>query len=508
MIVKIPSVAQGAAPDIMSEELALGAWSSVLNCVFRNGFLQRCEGNEAFVDTPSVTPYFLLPFRNGTQLGLIHVGLTAAYVDLGGTRTNISPASPFTGTAADRWTGGIFNGIAVINNGVDKPHFWAGSTGSDFASLTNWPATHTCRAMRPFKNFLIAMDTTESGTRYPSRVLWSAIADTGAVPPSWDITDPAREAGNADIEGSDVIIDGLTLGDNFVVYKSASAHIMRYIGGQSVFAIQRIPGSQGLLARGCVADTPAGHVCLTTGDVVIHQGGAPRSIATDLVRNTIFEEMDPDYYERAFVVANPSQSEVWVCYPTAGAACSKAAIWSWRDNVWSFRTLRNVLHGAHGQMPAASGATWDSDTGSWDEATGTWGGAATSPNDQKLVLAHVLPAITMVGYGLTDAGLSLTAEAVRTGIALDDGQTVKTYRGAWPRVSADSGVALGFTAGYAMVPDATPTWGTERTYTVGTSYKVDDLVSGRFLAFKIRSTADALWRIRSVDLDVVPRGRF
>lgn len=506
MIVKIPSVAQGAAPDIMSEELALGAWSSVTNCVFRNGFLQRCEGNEAFVDAPSVTPYFLLPFRNGTQLGLIHVGLTAAYVDLGGTRTNISPASPFTGAAADRWTGGIFNGIAIINNGVDKPHFWAGSTGSDFASLTNWPATHTCRAMRPFKNFLIAMDTTESGTRYPSRVLWSAIADTGAVPPSWDITDPSREAGNADIEGGDVIIDGLTLGDTFVVYKSASAHIMRYIGGQFVFAIQRIPGSQGLLARGCVADTPAGHVCLTTGDVVIHQGGTPRSIATDLVRNTIFGEMDPDYYERAFVVANPSQSEVWVCYPTAGAACSKAAIWNWRDNVWSFRTLRNVLHGAHGQMPAASGTTWDADTGSWDEATDTWGGAATSPNDQKLVLAHVLPAITMVGYGLTDAGLSLTAEAVRTGIALDDGQRVKLVRGAWPRVSAAAGTQLQFTFGYAMVPNATPTWGTPRTFTVGTSYKVDDLVAGRFPAFKIGSTADALWRIRSTDLDVVFRG--
>ena len=506
MIVKIPSIAQGAAPDIMSEELALGAWSSITNCVFRNGFLQRCEGNEAFVDTPSVTPYFLLPFRNGTQLGLIHVGLAAAYVDLGGTRTNISPASPFTGTAADRWTGGIFNGIAIINNGVDKPHFWNGNTATDFASLTNWPATHTCRAMRPFKNFLIAMDTTESGTRYPSRVLWSAIADTGAVPPSWDITDPAREAGNADIEGGDVIIDGLTLGDTFVVYKSASAHIMRYIGGQYVFAIQRIPGSQGLLARGCVADTPAGHVCLTTGDVVLHQGGTPRSIATDLVRNTIFGEMDPDYYERAFVVANPSQSEVWVCYPIAGAACSKAAIWNWRDNVWSFRTLRNVLHGAHGQMPAADGLTWDEETGSWDEATDTWGGAATSPNDQKLVLAHVLPAITMVGYGLTDAGLSLTAEAVRTGIALDDGQAVKLVRGAWPRVSATAGTQLQFTFGHAMVPNATPTWGTPRTFTVGTSYKVDDLVSGRFPAFKIGSTADALWRIRSTDLDVVLQG--
>lgn len=508
MIVKIPSVAQGAAPDIMSEELALGAWTSLLNCSIRNGFLQRCEGNEAFVTTPSITPYFLLPFRNGTALGLIHVGLTAAYIDLGGTRTNLSPASPFTGGAADRWTGGVFNGIAILNNGVDKPYFWAGNVASDFASLTNWPSTHTCRALRPHKNFLIAMDTTESGTRFPSRVLWSAIADTGAVPPSWDITDPAREAGNADIEGGDVIVDGLTLGDGFVVYKSASAHMMRYIGGQSVFAIQRIPGSVGVLARGCVVDTPVGHVCLTTGDIVVHNGGVPESIATDLVRNTIFAEMDPDYYTRAFLTANPSQSEVWVCYPTSGPTCKKAAIWNWRSKTWTFRTLRDVLHGAHGQMPAPAGLTCDELVGTCDSLVGTNGGSATSPSDQKLVLAHTLPAITLVGYGLTDAGLSLAAEAVRTGIALDDGQSVKTARGAWPRVDATAGTALGFSFGSAMVPGGSPTYSTERTYTAGTSYKVDDLVSGRFLAFKIRSTGDVSWRIRSVDLDVALRGRF
>lgn len=507
MIVKIPSVAKGAVPDAMPEELALGAWSSVLNCVFRNGYLRRCEGNEAFVDTPGVTPYFLLPFRNGTQLGLIHVGLAAAYVDLGGTRTNISPAVAFTGTAADRWTGGVFQGIAIVNNGVDKPHYWNGNTATDFASLTNWPSTHTCRAMRPHRNFLIAMDTTESGTRYPSRVLWSARAGAGAVPASWDITDPAYAAGNYDVDGGDVLVDGLTLGNAFILYKSASTFIMREVGGRAVFSIERIPGGRGILARGCVVDTPVGHVCLTTGDVVVHQGGNPNSIATDFVRDTIFREMDPTLYERAFVTANPSQSEVWVCYPTAGAACTKAAIWNWRDNTWSFRSLRNVLHGAFGQMPSPTGTTVDALTGTADEQTFDMGGTS-APNDQKLALAHVLPAITLVGYGLTDAGLSLTATAERTGIALDDGQVVKLMRRVWPRIDADAGAEILVTMGASMAPDVAPTWGTERTFTAGTDFKVDDLVSGRFLALRVRTTDDVAWRTRSMDIDVQPQGVY
>jgi hypothetical protein len=508
VIVKIPSVAKGASPDTMSEELALGAWTSVSNATFRGGFLQRCEGNEAFVATPSVTPYFLLPFRNGTQLGLIHMGLTAAYVDLGGTRTNIGRAAAYTGGAADRWTGGVFNGIAVVNNGVDVPQFWGGAIASDFADLTTWPSTHRCKAMRPHKNFLIAMDLTQSSVRYPSRVLWSAIADTGAVPPSWDITDPAREAGNADIEGGDAIIDGLTLGDAFVIYKSASAHLMRYVGGQNVFSFQRIPGGQGVLARNCVADTPVGHVCLTTGDVVVHSGGVPKSIATELVRTTIFGEVDADYYERSFVVANPSQSEVWVCYPTSGAACTKAAVWNWLSGVWSFRTLRNVLHGACGQMPAPAGISWDADVGTWAEATDTWGGTATSPTDQKLVLAHSLPAITLVGYGSTDAGLEMTTECTRTGIALDDGQQVKYMHEIWPRIDAPAGTEVEIAGGASMVPGAAPTWGEWRAFVVGVDEKVDVDVAGRYLAHRQRSVGGPIWRQRSMDLGVELMGTY
>lgn len=507
-IVTIPSVAQGAAPDAMPEELANGYWSTVLNCTFRNGYLQRCEGNEAFVDAPSVTPYFLLPFRNGTQLGLIHVGLQDAFIDLGGTRTEIGRASNYTGGAGDRWTGGIFNGIAIINNGVDVPQFWAGSTGSDFADLTNWPAGYTARAVRPHGNVIFAMDLTQAGTRYPSRVLISAIADTGAVPPSWDVTNPAREAKNFDIEGGDVVVDGLSMGDAFIVYKTSSTHVCRYIGGQEVWSRQKIAGGVGILARGCVADTPVGHVCLTTGDVVVHQGGTPRSIATDVVRDTLVAEMDQDYYERSFVVANPSQSEVWVCYPTSGPTCKKAAIWNWRLDDWSFRSLRDVLHGAHGQMPAPDGLTCDELVGTCDELEGDLGGTATSPNDQKLVLAHLLPAITMVGYGTTDAGLAMTAEATRIGIALDDAMAVKLLTEVWPIFDAAAGTEIEITAGAAMAPNVDPTWDTPQTFTVGTDAKVNTLKAGRYLALRYRTTAGNAWRTRSARMNVKPMGSY
>jgi hypothetical protein len=355
------------------------------------------------------------------------------------------------------------------------------------------------------------MDMTQAGTRYPSRVRVSSIAATGAIPGSWDIADPTQDAKDFDVEGGDVVIDGLALGNQFIIYKSASTHTMRYVGGQSVWSRQRIEGGAGILARNCVVDTAVGHVCLTSGDVVVHQGGTPNSIASDLVRSTIFEEMDPDYYERSFVTADPSRSEVWVCYPTGGPTCTRAAIWNWRTKLWTFRTLRNVIHGAHGQMPAPVGPIWEDATMVWDDATFVWGGAGSNPSDQKLALAHALPAISLVGYGSTDVGLAITAEAIRIGIALDDAQRVKQFQELWPIVEAAAGTQILLTMGSQQVPDGEVTWGTERTFTVGTDRKVDDIassVSGPFLAYRWRTTANAPWRTRSMGINVAPLGWY
>ena len=511
MIVKFPSVAQGVNRDASPDELPMGVWSSVSNMVFKDGFLARSGGMRQVFSAPSITPLFVSPFRTATSMFWLHFGAASAFVDDGTTRTDITRASPFTGGAADRWTGGPFNGIFIASNGVDVPQYWNGNTATDFADLTNWPAGYTCKSIRPFKNFLVALDITKSGTRYPFRVLWSAIADPGSVPPSWDIADPSREAGEIDIEGAaGPLIDSLVLGDATIIYTTASAHAMRYIGGQSVFAFSKI-GDFGMLARNCGANTPLGHVVLTAGDVVLHAGGPSKSIATARVRRAIFGEMDSTYAERAaFVTTNPAQNEVWVCYPTSGTTCSKAAIWNWADDIWTFRDLRTVTAGAPGQVPSWNDGTdtWNTSTGTWDTDTALWGSGEASPNDQRLVLAHAIPALSIVGAGQTDVGTSFTATAERTGMHMDDPQRVKLLRSVWPRIDAVAGTVVSVEVGAAMTPDVSPSWNAAVSYTVGTSTKVDSMVSGRFLALRLSSAVDGDWRVRGVDLDVVPQGAW
>jgi hypothetical protein len=510
MIVKMPSVAQGVNRDAHPEELPLGMWSSVNNMAFRDGFLARAGGMRQIFDDPAITPLFVAPFRTATSLYWIHIGTAAAYVDDGTTRTDITRTSPFTGTVADRWTGGPFNGIFIANNGVDPPQYWNGNTATNFADLPNWTANYTCKALRAFKNFLVALDVTKTGTRYPFRVLWSAIADPGSVPPSWDVADTTREAGEIDIEGAaGPLIDAVVLGDSLILYTTASAHAMRYVGGQSVFSFSKL-SDVGMLARNCGANTPVGHVILTTGDVVLLQGGGPsKSIASTVVRRAIFSEMDSTYAERAaFVTTNPAQNEVWVCYPTSGTTCSKAAVWNWVDNVWTFRDLRTVTAGASGQVPAWNDGTdtWDTAAGTWATDTTAWGAGEVAPNEQRLVLAHTLPALSVVGAGQTDVGLTFTATAERIGLHFDDPQTVKRIRSVWPRIDADAGTVVLVEVGASMKPDVAPTWNAAVSFTVGTTTKVDSMASGRYLALRLSSAVNSDWRVRGVDLDIVPMG--
>ena len=80
---------------------------------------------------------------------------------------------------------------------------------------------------------------------------------------------------------------------------------MKFIGQPFIWQFQRLPGDVGILNRGCVADTPAGHVVLTQGDVVIHQGQGTQSIINAKLRKWLFANIDATNYKRAFVATNP-----------------------------------------------------------------------------------------------------------------------------------------------------------------------------------------------------------
>lgn len=500
----------GIVKDAQPQELAPNAWSDGANVRFRDGALERMKGEQAVFGAPTITPYWLHPYYQGGKRRWVHAGLSKVFADDGTTRTEITPAVAPTGAIDDRWTGGASNGVFVCNNGVDNPYYWGG-TGV-LAPLPGWPANTKASSVRPFKNVLVALDVTKTGTRYPHMVKWSDAAVPGSVPQSWDETDKTKLAGELDLaEDTSLLVDQLVMGDVNVIYKENAMYSMAASGGQDVFRFARLPGNVGALARGCIAAIPSGHVVLANGDVVHHSGQGPRSIISGRMRNWLFRTIDSDYRNRSFVVSNPLASEVWICFPEMGAdVCTKAAVWNWQHDTWAIRELWGVTYGAIGQLDPSATATWDVQAQAWDDVTNAWSEDELSPAQERLMLCSNAPRITAADVTGTIDGSAYTSYVERVGLTFGDPNSVKMLRGINARVNGSTGSRIRFEVGSSMSPEQGVLWSSPVTYIIGADNynKIDCFATGRFLAMRITSMDNQPWRITSLDVDVLPTGVY
>lgn len=499
----------GFIPDQLAQELPDAGLSSVSNVRTRDGHIERIGGDTAIYTTPPVTPYFCLPYAAGPSRFLVYAGTAAVYADDGSTQTDITGTAP-TGASGNRWTGGVLNGVLVLNNSIDQPMYWGGNTALNLATLTGWNSAWRCASLRPWKNYLFALDVTKTATRYPHMVKWSSAADPGTVPASWNEADPAVDAGELDLaETTDFLVDCLPLGDQLIIYKQFSMYAATYVGGQFIFSFRRIPGDSGLMAKGCVASVPGGQIAITNGDVIFTDGQTVKSIVSGRVRKWLFNSIDPTYYERAFVTTNPSFNEAWICYPTTGnTLCNRALVWNWADNTFTVRSLTNVTYGCSGQISAAVDDSFAADSVSFDESSTTFDQAQLPLSKSQLVLATSTPQILAVDVGNDFHGTGFTASIERTGLAFGDASTVKTARAVYPRIDGNSGSTIYIQLGATMDVEAPYTWADPVPYVIGSTFKADSFVTGRFIGYRIYSSDTFSWRARSIDFDVKLGGRY
>lgn len=500
----------GLVKDAQPQELADGAWSDGANVRFRSGCVERMKGDQKVFDNPTAAPLWLQAYYQGGKRYWVHACAAAVFADDASGRLDITPTTAPSGGVDDRWTGGVGSGVLVMNNGKDAPLYWGG-TGK-LQPLPAWPADTKAKSLRPYKSFLVALGITNPSGDFPHLVKWSVPAVPGAVPASWDHTDVTKIAGEMDLaEEPSLLVDQMVLGDANIIYKENSMYAMRATGGMDVFSFQRLPGSVGALARGCIASTPIGHVVLTHGDVILHSGQGPKSIINGRMRRWLFRTMDSTNRARSFVVTNPAASEVWVCFPALGdLACTLAATWNWIDDTWSIRTLDQATYGATGQLDASVSKAWDAQAYAWQDAAAAWDEDELSPAQERLLLCTAAPRLLATDVTGTRDGAAYTSYLERTGITLGDASTVKTVRGLRVRLDAAAGARVQFEVGASMASDQPIAWSPPVVYTAGQEAynQLDTFASGRFLAVRATSLDNQPFRFASYDVDFVMAGGY
>lgn len=503
----------GLVADIEAHRLPPNAFSSVTNGWFYDGLARKVEGYaEAYPGCP-ITPYALLAGRDTTnEPWWLVAGLTKVYSIYGGSYTNVTRQTAsvdvdYAATAENVWTGGIMNSIGLLNNGIDAPQMWT-STGGKLAELSNWPASTTARSLRPFKNFIFALDVTKSGTRYPYLVKWSHPADPGAVPSSWDETDDTLDAGEYPLaETSDILIDGMRLKDSFIIYKETTTYRVTFVGSPYIFRFDMISDTSGLLSRNCAATVGNIQIALTQDDVVKTDGKDVMSIVDKRMRRRIINSISSGFYRRSFIAVDSRKNQVMICVPTGNAEFPNYAyIWNMADNTWGERSLPEISAFNVGGYSSASG-TIDGDTGVIDDDT--------SPIDDVTAAARYTLSCSpsnvklyVMNSGNQADGASYTCTFQRDDLDLGAAHLMKHIVSVRPHFYGTAGTVITVTIGYKMDIHGSITWGDAMSFTIGTTERLDTVVAGRYICWKASSSADDNWGIYDMNILIAGGGTY
>lgn len=495
----------GVIRDMEPRSVPPNAWTNAQNVRFIDGKVCKMEGHEEVFSGTLYAPWFLLPVKKNDD----HFWFYASQNDVGITDgANHATASETSGgysaTLDLNWTGATLpGGVAVLNNAVDDPQEWTGSSINDSLSgLSGWPANTSCRVMASINNFLVALDVTENGTRIPELVRWSSRADPGNVPSSWDYTDPTIRAGRSQLGTSGPIVDAKGMRDSLAIYQEQGVWLMTEVGGNLVFTFRRVFDQIGALTRKCVAVWRNKHVVFSFDDLVVHDGTSMQSIADGRVRRNIFNTIDSDNYERSYVSINYENNEIWFCYPETGSThASIAWVWSWNFDNWTKREIPQAAHIQAGNINDESGDSFNSASGDFDSDDEIFdlsklGGARVSTliagtEDTKLYRAD---------RSASFDGMKFTASVTKEALPLGsdkpwDQNKIKMVQEVIPDINGTEGGVVNMELGKRDSLSDSTEWTGPFPYTIGTTRKLNTRVSARVIDIRFYSDTAIDWEL-------------
>lgn len=459
-----------------------------------------------------------------------------------------------TATATDprSVTGTFLGDVQYINQPSRQPIFY-GPESTNFATLPNMESAWTCRSLRAFGDFLIALNVTkpstwvdpftsisQAGGNFPNMVKWSDLTFDGNVPDSWDPDNPNTSAGENPLDQTNTpIVDGLPMRNLFLIYTENSIWGMEMTGTQSVFQWEQLFSTGGLLAPNCVVEVDGVHYAFGPTDIYKTDGVSKVSIVDKRNRETIYRNLNIANAEACFAQYIPHLDSVLFGYqsgdPTfpwqGGSGCNAGALYDIANDTWGFLALPNITgftmanaDSVYTYSSAPSGSTYANFGGSYYDQQNTFRKSACAVSQALPVTAggnqSVITNSRLLGYDFMTLGwmgytylaeVNQPAFVQRTGMALDQmGSNLTTYkriRRIFPLVTCYDSVPIQVTIGYSNTPSGAVTWGQPISYDPAIQYKCDTITGGRYLALQFTVPTPVDFEIAGFDCDISDGGR-
>jgi hypothetical protein len=535
-IIPIRNLGQtGVVTDNSAYNIPLTGFSAGFNVRFDEGRVSRAPIFRTIKDSLGFTPRFTYGIVPATGFDTVILASDAWAIKeyASGTVSNVSGS--ITGSSDPRpYTGTSLADVTYINR-VDRVPVYRTSTGTNFADLPNWDSTHRCKSLRSYGDQLIALNMTEGSTNFPTRVRFSDITTANSVPGSWDATDTTKSAGFNDlVQIPTEIIDGMSLGSNFIIYSSDQTWLMEFVGGTFIFNFRKLFNDAGVINQNCVVEAEGKHYVFGAFDIYIHDGTSKQSICDERTKNFIYSNLNNNNADVCFTQHNPVLNEIYFCYMSGDSRvefpnanrCNRAAVYNYRANTWSFMDIPNVSSGTVANVNSVS--TYANSATTYQLTGGTYYSQQDSFDRHVIMVGEdqASDGITsdkMYGVDLSDTGqmaFQLDVEATkppyleRTGIDLDEGglaaRQYMVVTRLYPQCDTinTADTTLTFEFGASDIPRATPVYGSPVTYNIPTEHKIDSRAAGRYLSYRM-TLADNDYKdfdLSGFDIEITPTG--
>ena len=343
---------RGIIKDLPPYQLGETAFSDGSNIRFHLGNITRSPIFRTVIDALPIVPLHVHGYRapNGTDATFITGDNQTQYRWAGGSLVDVTPLAYTPQTTARAITACSLGQVVYVNDAGNVP-FYYGPASTNFTALPGWGPTWRCRSLRPFQNYMVALNVTKGATQFGNMVKWSNLALNGLPPDSWDETDASRSAGENPLENlSTPLVDGVPLRNAMVLYSTDEIWAMEPTNDALIFSFRALFTSGGMIAQDCGVQVNGRHYVFGTNDIYMHDGANKSSVIDGKNRAYVFGNLNKKKAYACFAAHLPTLGSILFGYATgpsdslvpAGSGCNKGALYDLSTGFWSFVDLPNV----------------------------------------------------------------------------------------------------------------------------------------------------------------------
>jgi hypothetical protein len=516
---RTPFAGMSFCPDVPSNALGPNEYNSGLNVETDVRGIKKVDGENAILSSiPGNVCFLDSGFRS--QASFVYIAATVEgkwYMITTSGTTNITPgyslnpAAFLAGYSADvnittGWVGNVF----FINDTLNNPmYFLPTATEITITPDAQWNydptvSKTTAGFVRSYcspnvGNINVAGNLTKiiSGvsTNYPTTIRWSqAYANTG-IPATW-VPTLSNVANEQEVPLRGPMIDGFFLGTNFFMCSYWDTAVLSPLAYQNttapVFGVRLFNTGRGLFNNNCWTNTDSCVYGIDSRDIWVFDGSNFTSLANQKVRHYFFNNLNPTYSGRVFMVNNTNQYQIEVYYPDLNSTgwCNKMISWRYDINVWNPpRDVQNACAATEAPL-YQSGYNLASRTISYAKGS--------TPNSS----------IIQKGSGTSFSGSAIPTLFERNNMYFQDekgnpvpySSSVYVHR-VLPEITGTGGT-LDVTVGSANSAAKTPIYGQKTTMSVvtDTPWVTTQQNKGRTISVKLESNdATNMWNISALN---------